>query len=154
MGVLVRSGFQSRLYINAGIMTRSGGVAQGDAPQYLASEIGDIDRATLEVTFDRDIFSPGSNYALGVVIKKNTITQTINSATRQSNHAIVHYVLSTNGDTNDVFTWEYDDATGDIEAETGGADLEDVAAQSAVNYIGSHLYFDTEEDAVWLAMVA
>lgn len=130
-----------------------GGPVPGAPPEYAASETGDINRVTVEVVFDQDIFSPSGNYADGVTIKNNTVTQTILNATRQANHAIVHYEISLNGDANDVFSFEYDDLLGDLEAEDDGVDMADVSAQTPINYIGSHFYFDTEDDAVWLAAV-
>lgn len=111
------------------------------------STIGDVATTVVEVTFTANVNA--ADYTAGPTIKANSVTQTINSATRQANPAIVHYTLSAALDVNDSITWEYDDDLGDYQDDYGLL-LADVTATSTTNYIGSHLYFDTADDAVWI----
>jgi hypothetical protein len=113
-------------------------------------EIGDVALTTVEVRFNTDVVSPTDDYISGVTIKRNSVSQTISSATRQSNHRLVHYVLDTDMDINDAITFEYDDDFGDYQIEDTGNDAGDIAAESMVNYIGSHLYFNRADSSGWL----
>jgi len=113
---------------------------------FLASQAGDTSSATVEVRFARPVFSPGGDYALGVTIKVNGSTATISSATRQSDTAVVHYVLSVAFDANDVVTWEY--TGGDLrDANDSSKALATVAAQTVTNLVGTHFWFDVTEDS-------
>jgi hypothetical protein len=121
---------------------KAGGAA---APEFQSAEIGTVNGYTVVVTFDSDISA--SNYATGVTIKANNVSQTITSATRQANHAIVRYVIPIpyhgNGDT---LTWEYDADTGNIEGESGGVPLADVTAQAVTNNIAWEALLDLQAD--------
>lgn len=126
---------------------------EGVPPEYSSSLIGDTNYTTVEVTFDQDINSPGADYKAGVTIKKNSISQTISTGTRQANKAIVHYVITPAADINDTITFEYDDDVGDLEADDDATDLLDVSAQSSINYIGSTLYFNEEESSALIGAI-
>jgi hypothetical protein len=119
-------------------------------PGYSSGEIGDTGTTTVEVTFSENINA--TDYKAGVTIKANSVSQTISTATRQGDQTVVHYVLSAALDVNDGITWEYDDDFGDYEDDDGNP-MADVSAQAVSNYIGSHLYFDTADDAVWIGAV-
>ena len=71
------------------------------------------------------------------------------SATREANHALVHFVIAAAADIDDTVTWEYDDDFGDYQ-DGDGNPMGDIAAANATNYIGSHLYYDTADDSAWL----
>lgn len=119
-----------------------------DLPRFNSAEIGAVNAFTLVVTFDRAVSA--SNYAAGVTIKVNGTATSITSAARQSNHAIVRYVIPVlwHG-SGDAVTWEYASASGNIIAESGGAALGNVSAQAVTNnceystLLGSDLQADT-----------
>ena len=113
------------------------------APLYSASEWGDVDTTTIAVTFNENLKS-GLDYTTGVTIKKNTVAQTINSGTLQTNAALVYYVVAAAADIDDTFTWEY--APGTITDVAGNA-LAAVTAQAATNNIGSHFKFNDGQDS-------
>jgi len=79
--------------------------------RYLSSEVGTVDDYTVVVTYNAEV--KATNYATGVTIKKNTVAQTIDSATRQTaTPNVVYFVLHDPViDTDDV-TFEYDGYTG------------------------------------------
>ncbi len=108
-------------------------------PQYSASEIGDVDTVTLEVTFDEAVVS--ADLTDGVTIEVNAAGATISSGTLQGDNQTVYYVISAAADINDTITWSYSAAGGSIQDTSGNA-LADVAAQTAVNYIGTQFYFN------------
>ena len=112
-----------------------------------AAEAGDVDTTTIEATFTDDVTA--TDYAAGVTIKVNAVAQTISSATRQINHALVHFVIAAAADIDDTITWEYDDDFGDYQDALGNP-MGDVAATPATNYIGSHVYYDTADCSAWL----
>lgn len=101
---------------------------------YSSSEIGNVDPSTVVVTFSDSVV--GQNYSFGVTIKVNGTPVSILSATRQSNHALVYYVLSVTCLNTDVITWGYVKDNGFIQAETTGAVLPDTSAQTVTNNIG------------------
>ena len=105
------------------------------APTFDYAEIGLVSASTVVVRFS--IAVTASNYASGVTIKKNGSTQTISSATRQSDHTVVRYVLSAPADANDTVTWEYAKADGTLASEFDGTVLEDVSAQAVVDNIAA-----------------
>ncbi len=76
-----------------------------------------------------------TDYANGVTIKVNGVAATISSAERQSDHAVVRYVLAEAVQAGDTVTWEYVAASGNISAEDDGDPLEDVSAQSVTNNV-------------------
>jgi len=138
-------GTKKRLLVRAAVVS-----ADTAPPTYNSGEAGDVGSTTIEITFSEAITS--TDYAAGVTIKVNAVAATINSATRQDNQSVVHFVIAAAADIDDVITWEYDDAVGDYQDLAGNA-LADVAAQTCTNYIGSHLYFDEKEDSAHLAHV-
>lgn len=95
--------------------TFSAAVATGSAPFVV-------------VTFSESV--NGSNFATGVTIKKNTVTQTISSAKRREHDSTqVEYVLSANISGGDTVTWEYAAGTGNI-VDLQSNPLANVSAQS------------------------
>lgn len=120
------------------------------APLFSAAEIGAVNASTVAVTFDGDVTA--SDYATGVTIKVNGTATSITSATRQSNHAIVYYVIPVlwhgSGDT---VTWEYASGSGNIISELNGVVLGDVTAQSATNNCEYAALLDLQADTLALA---
>jgi len=116
------------------------------------AEIGDVGYTTVEVRFTGDVNSPTADYVSGVTIRVNAIVRGIASGTRQPDNSLVYYVLVSQVDVNDTLTWEYDSLLGDME-DAFGNPLGDVPATGCSNWVGSHLYFDTEDDCVWVAAV-
>jgi hypothetical protein len=114
---------------------------------YSAGEVGDVGTTTIEVQFTGNVTA--TDYKAGVTIKVNAISQTINTATRQADHRFVFFVLAAATDVDDTITWEYDDNLGDYEDDLGDPML-DITAQAVTNLVGSHLYYDTADDAVWI----
>ena len=114
---------------------------------YSAGEAGDVGTTTIEVQFSGNVTA--TDYKAGVTIKVNAVSQTINSGTRQADHRFVFFVLAAAVDVNDTITWEYDDDLGDYEDDLGDP-MGDITAQNVTNLVGSHLYWDTADDAVWI----
>ena len=127
------------------------GEALPSALGYAAGHVGDVGTTTVEVHFTANVNA--TDYAAGVTIKVNSVAQTINSATRQADHSQVFYVILAAADVDDVITFEYDDLTGDY-ADDEANPMADISATATTNYIGSHLYFDTADDAVWIGATA
>lgn len=124
-------------------------VPGGIPPAYSFSETGDVASDIVEVTFTETVTS--TNFANGVTIEVNTVPVAISSATLQGDGKTVHYEIPAS-DINDSITWEYDDTAGDIE-DADGNDLASVGPLTVTNYIGSHLYFDEQEDSAHIATV-
>jgi len=101
-------------------------------PRYL--EVGLVDAYTVVVVFNTAIYA--SNYATGVVIKKNTVSQTIDSATLQADNRTVYFVLHVEVAAGDAVTWEYDAGTGDYTNQAGNRTMKNVAAKAVVNNLG------------------
>jgi hypothetical protein len=112
------------------INLQSGNLLFLDTPAFASAEIGTVNATTLAVTFSTEVAS--ADFAAGVIIKVNTVSQTIDSATLQTNQLVVHYVIPAvaNGDT---VTWEY--AAGSIVSAVDGSLLEDVTAQEVTNNV-------------------
>jgi hypothetical protein len=102
------------------------------APTYLSGEVGLVNATTVAILFSENITA--SNYATGVTIKKNTVTQTISSATRQSDNRLVYYVLSTAVEYGDAVTWEY---TGGTITDIAANPLGTVTAQTVTNNLSA-----------------
>src|SRR3970282_1449284 len=115
----------------------------GVAPLYSSSEIGTVNGYTVVVTFIMDISA--SNYATGVTIKENGVATTITSATRQANHAVVHYEIPIpwHG-SGDVITWEY--TGGNIVSEADATVLGTVTAQTVTNNITWSMLSNEQRD--------
>jgi hypothetical protein len=120
------------------------------APLFDSAEVGTVDASTVVDAFDQDISA--SNYSDGVTIKVNGSGVTISSATRQSNHAIVYYVIPVlwHG-SGDAVTWEYAKVSGDIVAEDDSTPLGDVSAQSVTNNCEYAALLDLQADALALS---
>jgi len=103
-----------------------------DTPAYVSAEVGTVAATKVVVTFSTEITS--ADYAAGVTIKVETVSKTISSATRQTDHTVVHYVIPAvaNGE---AVTWEYAALTGVIASEVDGSPLDDVTAQSVTNNV-------------------
>ena len=132
-----------------GVITRRGGAPAGadqTPPDYSSSEEGDVTNPTVVVTFNEAVNSDTDDYVTGLTIKVNSVTQTLSSGTRQSNQALVYYVLATSADANDDITWEYSDALGNIE-DLANNQLGDVTAKIVTNNINTHVWFDNDADS-------
>lgn len=130
-----------------------GGPLGGQAPAFSAGEEGDVTNLTVAVTFTADVVSGTNDYVTGVTIRVNGVAATINSGTRQSNHAIVYYVLAAGADANDEVTFEYSDVAGDIAAESDNTQMGDIAATAVTNNVGRHLRFNDAPNSMHLATV-
>jgi hypothetical protein len=115
-----------------------------------AAEAGDVGTTTVEVRFTQNVNA--TDYKAGVTIKVNSISQTINTATRQGDHRYVYYVIASAADADDSITWEYDSGAGDYQDDEGNP-MGDISATPVTNYIASHFYFDTADDSGWLGAV-
>lgn len=104
-------------------------------PLYVSSEIGTVDATTVAVTFSTKVAAAGNDFSTGVIIKKNTVSQTISSGTRQADHHIVYYVITPAADANDVLTWEYNGATGHITNEDDGGVMASKTPATVTNNI-------------------
>jgi len=101
-------------------------------PEFDSAEVGNVDDTTVAVTFDSDVTA--ANYATGVTIKVNDVSQSIASATRQTNHAVVYYVIPSVISA-DTVTWDYSATTGLIRAALDGSALATVTAQAVTNNV-------------------
>ena len=124
---------------------------QGDSVWPSLLSIGNVDTSTVEATFTAAIISPGADYSAGVTIKQDTVAATISSATRQTNHRVVYYVLAAPADSSEVITFAYDKDTGDVKAEVGSRPLKSIIDRSVINYIGSHIRFSQADNSGHLA---
>src|SRR3990172_10161031 len=133
--------------VSAGVLCGKS-VPGGIAPLYSSSEIGTVNGYTVVVTFDMNISA--SNYATGVTIKENGVATAITSATRQANHAVVHYEIPIpwHG-SDDVITWEY--TGGNIVSEADATALATVTAQTVTNNITWLTLLDLQADTLVLS---
>lgn len=111
------------------------------------AEAGDVDTTTVEGTFTGNVTA--TDYKAGITITLNAISQTINTATRQADHSLVHYVIAAAVDINDTLTFAYDDDFGDYVDDESNP-LGDIAETPATNYVGAHLYHDTADCSAWI----
>lgn len=130
------------------IFSGGSGSPTGSIPSYVSSEEGDVTNFTVAVQFSEDVVSPTSDYSSGVTIKINSLAIIIDSATRQTDHSIVYYVLNSAADANDDITWEYSDILGNIESEDDGVQLGDTTPQTVINNVGTHYWFDNDADSM------
>jgi len=114
------------------INAQAGNLIFLDTPAFASAEVGTVDATTLVVTFSTEVAS--ADFASGVTIKINTVSQTIESATLQTDQLVVYYVIPAvvNGDT---VTWEY--TAGSIVSAVDGSMLEDVSAQEVTNNVAA-----------------
>jgi hypothetical protein len=137
--------------INYGPFVLTGGAGGGEdltAPAYGSAEIGNVDTDTIVVTFTETVNSPGANYSAGVTIEADAVGQTISSSARQSDQRKVHYNLSAVLTLQQVVTWAYASASGDIEDQAVPPNaLADVATKTVINNIGSHYRFNFPDNS-------
>lgn len=126
--------------------------AGGTAPVFLAAEEGNVSNVIVALTFSETIESPTADYATGFTVKFNGAAQTISSAARQSNEALVYLTLAGSSDQNDTITVEYSDASGDLRSQDDLTDLDSFTAQSVENNVGEHWRFDHLENSGQLAL--
>ena len=100
-------------------------------PAFASGEIGTVDATTVAVTFSTNVIAASSDYLTGVTIRVNSIAASISSATRQSNHKIVYYVIPA-VDGNDVVTFSYSAVTGKIKNEDDTDGIMDTLASGAI----------------------
>jgi len=113
-------------------------------PEFSAGEEGDTDNNTIEITFTLDVFSPTTDYLSGFALTQNAVPMTITAGDRQTDHSIIHLTVTEDVDIDDDIDVSYDDDLGDIEAESDGTDMADIASSQTTNYVGSHHYHDEE----------
>ena len=111
---------------------RLAGGGDSTAPTYSSSEIGVIDSKTVEVTFLENMVSPGADPAVGVTIKCNAVSRAITSGTIQGDKTKIRYVITAGINGDDVITWEYAAASGDLTDQASNA-LANVTAQTVTN---------------------
>ena len=131
---------------------RIAAVLAGQSPEYSSGDIGDLGTTLFEVVFSLAVVSGTSDYESGVTIKLNSISQTISFAERQADHRKVQFTIVGESDADDVLTFEYDDDFGDYAAEIDDTPMVDISAQTLLNEVGSHLYFDTPACSGWVAI--
>ena len=117
---------------------------------YSSGEIGDVATTIVVIIFTATITSPGGNYTLGATIKVNGTSVTISSAALQADNLTLRYTLASAADINDEITYTYSSATGDLQ-DSSGNDVTSISETTVTNNIGTHWYFDTEEDSAHLA---
>lgn len=130
-----------------------GGPLGGQSPAFFSGEEGDVTNLTVAVLFSADIVSGTADYVTGVTIKVNGVAATISSGTRQSNHALVYYVLAAGADANDEITFEYSDTLGDLASESDATQVGDIAATPVTNNVGEHLRFNDAPNSMHLLTV-
>lgn len=91
-----------------------------------------------------------SDFASGVTIKINGTAATITAADQQADHAVINYTITPAVQAGDTVTWEYSAASGHIVAESGGAKLGDVSAQSVTNNVSGGVTLPQVESATLL----
>lgn len=114
------------------------------APTYDGSEIGAVDDSTVSVRFSIPV--QATNFASGVTIKVNTVGVAISAAVLQSGGSIVHYTIPAVS-SDDVVTWEYSKAGGNIGSAVDNTLLENVTAKTVTNNLAA-MYGSSEVGAV------
>ena len=120
------------------------------AVAYSSGEIGDVSTTIVVIVFSATINSPSSTYHAGVTIKVNAASVTISSSALQAGNTTVRFTLASAADINDEITFEYDSGPGDLE-DSAASPLGSISQTTVINNIGTHWYFDTEEDSAHLA---
>ena len=114
------------------VSTETGSLAFLDTPAFSSAEIGTVNDTTLAVTFSTEVTA--GDYSDGVTVEVDGSPVEISSATRQTDHTKVHYVIPAvvfGG----VVTWSYDDLTGGIASEVDGSPLDDVTDGEVTNNV-------------------
>jgi hypothetical protein len=105
----------------------------GVLPEFVSAEVGTVDDVTVVLTLNEDVVA--SDYALGFTIKKNDVEQTISSATRQTDHAVIYFVLADAVEEGDSVNIEYNMSDGGIVSETGTVYLENISSEEVTNNV-------------------
>ena len=126
--------------------------ADVDAPLYSSSDVGEVGDTVIAVLFNEAITSDLGLYDLGVTIKRNAVTQIINSAVLQAGSMSVYYTINATCDGDDDVTFAYSDILGDIR-DLAGNQLGDVAATTVANTIITRWWFDRAQDSSHLLTV-
>jgi hypothetical protein len=103
-----------------------------DVPAFGSAEVGTVAATKVAVTFTTEVAS--DDFTAGVTISVDGDDQEIDSATRQADHTVVHYVIPAVAFGSTV-TWSYDDDEGDIHSEADGSPLDDVTAGEVTNNV-------------------
>jgi len=114
------------------ISDRTGVLTFLDTPSFASAEVGTVDATTLVVVFSTEVTA--DDYAAGVTIEVDEEEVEISSATRQTDHTTVHYVIPAVENGAEV-TWSYDDDTGGIVSEVDSTPLDDVSAGEVTNNV-------------------
>lgn len=94
----------------------------GTEPTFVSAEIGTVNDTTLVLTLSENIISANvsaPNYLAGFSVKVNGVDVEITSATRQTNHAIIYFVLVNPIVFGDIVSIEYNSEIGGIRSQTG-----------------------------------
>lgn len=110
--------------------------------------VGDIDSATLDLTWSAAVASLSSDYTLGLTVSVNGSPIAVLGAVLLSGSQTVRVTLGTAVDVDDDVAAAYDSGAGDL-VDGGGLAVASSSA-SALNTVGSHYYFDEAADAVHL----
>lgn len=111
----------------------SDGSLMETTPLYLSGSIGAINSRTVEIIFSCPVHA--ADYATGITIKANGVTQTISSATRQAETNIVRYELAIGLFTADTITFEYNAGVGGYYDATDTYAMGNISAKTLVNTI-------------------
>lgn len=97
-----------------------------------------------------------SDFLTGVTINVNGTPATITAATRQADHAVVHYAITPAVEAGDTVTFEYAAASGHIVSESGGEPLGDVVDAEVTNNVagGGPTLPDVSGSTALLALLA
>jgi hypothetical protein len=87
------------------LMAKKAAIIPG--PTFASAEVGTVGATTVAVTFSEAVTAVGNDYTSGVTITVNGSAATISSGTRQTNQALVYYVLSAPVVYGDTITWAY-----------------------------------------------
>lgn len=111
-----------------------------------SGEIGDVDYTTLDLTWSAAVSSSSSDYTLGMSLTVNGNAAAIVSAVLQPGSQVVRIVLAAAVGVSDTVAAAYDSSSGDL---VDGSSLAVASTTSSVvNNVGTHLYFDQEDDAI------
>ncbi|MDQ1307668.1 MAG: hypothetical protein QG671_3501 [Actinomycetota bacterium] len=114
--------------------------------------IGDVDTSTIVSQFAEAVYSPSGNYGTGVSVTDDGTPVVVSSATRQTDHSYVYYVLHDPAGIASVVRWSY--VPGDLAADSDPSKkVADSGWMAVVNRIGTHLWFNEGEESGHLASV-
>ncbi len=104
----------------------------GTFPEFVSSEIDNVDSSTVVLTLSENILA--NDYGLGFTIKINGIPELIDGATRQSNHAVIYFLLDDSVISTDEITIEYNSSVGGIVSQVGTVYLNDFS-EAVINNV-------------------